>query len=860
MKTSPITDPPPTVEATARAIWLRRRHDAPVGFPCRLGVPFGIGELRDPNAPRLSTASGDGLPLQTETLARWPDGSVKWLLCEWTHEGADEVRLATTPLATSAAPTPSTPVTLQRQGEAIVVRRGDAIWRFAAGGELLGESAGATPMGVTARLDGGVEATPKVASVEVLAEGPVRVTVRVVGKLIANGSDTGVDLFAECHFHADSALRRVSLTTRNRRRTAHPGGVWELGDAGSILLDDLAVVVTPASAVERWRCDLADAKAPHDATDRLTLFQASSGGERWDSLNHVDRHGVVPMAFRGYRLEADGKTTEGLRAQPVVSAESAGGGRVAVAVERYWQNFPKAIACENGAIRVGLFPAEANGAHELQGGEQKTHVVWLADDEASARSLAAIDRRGVFWLDPEQVARTGAERFVRSVGDEEHSTYRQLVQRAVEGESNLFEKREAIDEYGWRHFGDAYGDHEAAFAPPEPPLISHWNNQYDLVLGLGVRAISGGGPRWLELMEDHAWHVIDIDLYHTDEDKAAYNHGLFWHTIHYIDAGKANHRSYPSGTIGGGPSAEQMYTRGLRLYYCLTGERAAYEAIVAAGDWALGLEDGSKTPFRFLAGGPTGLSSSSGNPDYHGPGRGPGNATETLLTAFELTGDRRYLQRVEELMRRVVHPSDDHAALNLLDAETRWYYNLYLQALGRYLEIKHEHSQHDEAYAYGRQTLLAYAAWMSNNEYPYLERPEILEFPTETWSAQDLRKSEVFHFAARHAGDSAQRERFLERAAFFFEHAIEELLPTPSARYTRPIALLLGSGFSYRALRDGAGELADAPAPHVDPPPKPPFVPQKTRAVKRAKRLVMLSGLALILCVVFGFAAWVAYR
>ncbi len=47
---------------------------------------------------------------------------------------------------------------------------------------------------------------------------------------------------------------------------------------------------------------------------------------------------------------------------------------------------------------------------------------------------------------------------------------------------------------------------------------------------------------------DLARHVSDIDIYHTSEDQAKYNNGLFWHTYHYVDAGKSTHRSYPKGT------------------------------------------------------------------------------------------------------------------------------------------------------------------------------------------------------------------------------------------------------------------------------------------------------------------------
>ncbi|MEQ8848763.1 hypothetical protein [Botrimarina sp.] len=837
-----------------RSLVLRRRAAVALGTPCRMGVPLPRGAVREASRLRLIGRGDSPLPLQAAVLQRWPDASVKWLLCEWLHDGADEVRL--TDDAPTPANTPDRQATVEREGDAIVVRRDASAWRFGPGGALFGQSDNAVRVLLEASLPQSDSVRVDVTGVELLAEGPVRVGVRTSGRLLAGSYDTGLDVFAESHFYADSTLRRTHLTVRNRRRAAHAGGVWELGDAGSVLIRDLSLAVTAPADATSFRCDLGDAGSSTTAADKLSLLQASSGGERWDSSNHVNRDGVVPLPFRGYRLEADGQTTEGRRAEPVVACTHAGGA-FAVAVERFWQNFPKAIESRGDGLRVGLFPREAAAPHELQGGEQKTHVVWIAEHASGADVLASVDHTAPFWPDPESVAASGAERFVRPT-DGEHGGYRRLVTEAVDGESSLLAKREVIDEYGWRHFGDAYGDHEAAFSPPEPPLVSHWNNQYDLVFGLGVRALGGGDPRWWELMEDHARHVIDIDLYHTDEDKAAYNHGLFWHTIHYLDAGKANHRSYPSGTIGGGPSAEQTYTRGLRLYYYLTGDRAARDAVVACAEWVLAMEDGSRTPFRWLAGGPTGLSSSSGNPDYHGPGRGPGNATETLLTAFELTGDGRYLDRVEELMRRVVHPRDDQHALDLLDAETRWYYNLYLQALGRYLEIKHEHGEHDEAYAYGRQTLLAYADWMAEHEYPYLTKPDILEYPTETWSAQDVRKSEVFHFAARHAADASRRERYLERGEYFFAHAVEELLATPAARYTRPLALLLGSGFSYRAIRAGAGELSTAPAPEIDPPPKPRFTPQKARAVRRAKLIVAGGAVGVAALILVGVVALLA--
>ena len=72
-----------------------------------------------------------------------------------------------------------------------------------------------------------------------------------------------------------------------------------------------------------------------------------------------------------------------------------------------------------------------------------------------------------------------------------------------------------------------------------------------------MQFLRSGDRRWWQAMRELAWHVIDIDIYHTDRDKAAYNRGLFWHTVHYVDADTATHRTYPSrsGTAAAPPTS-----------------------------------------------------------------------------------------------------------------------------------------------------------------------------------------------------------------------------------------------------------------------------------------------------------------
>ena len=52
-------------------------------WPVTSGIPFAEGELKDPQAVALLGDDGKRGPLQTEVLARWPDGSIRWLLADF---------------------------------------------------------------------------------------------------------------------------------------------------------------------------------------------------------------------------------------------------------------------------------------------------------------------------------------------------------------------------------------------------------------------------------------------------------------------------------------------------------------------------------------------------------------------------------------------------------------------------------------------------------------------------------------------------------------------------------------------------------------------------------------------------------
>jgi hypothetical protein len=815
--------------------------------PITFGVSLPRGWCHAAEDLALTQAGGRVMPIQARTLDRWTDGSLRWALID-TFARTDGSGTASCLLtADNRQSRPAGPrISVTTAGKCLVVDTGVARFDLRPSGPSLFDGVW---LGADAIIDAdrsgleitGADGHPYDVTFEqlsVVESGRLRAEIAARGTAAKRGrGHLPLTVNVRLQFFAESAIVRASLTLTNPNAARHPQGFWDLGDPGSVFLKAVrfTLAMRPAGKPAELRCSPEVSQPLQPMQQPFGLFQESSGGPNWASPAHRNRNGVVPVCFPGYRLVFPSAYRTGSRSTPIVSLQG-DGATFSVAVPSFWQNFPKAIGVADDAVAIELFPGQHRDVHELQGGEQKTHgfVMVFGDDQVTTEPLA--------WARVPLVASVDGPRRdphasgPASASDLAVGQYDELVGGAIDGEHAFERKREVADEYGWRNFGDLYADHEAVRHQGPERLISHYNNQYDALAGFATQYVRTGDRRWWSLMDDLAAHVVDVDLYHTDGDRPAYNHGYFWHTNHYLDAGTATHRAYPrrSGVHGGGPSAEHNYTTGLMMHYFLTGTPGSRDAVIQLADWVLAMDDGARTPFRWFDRGPTGHASATYSSDFHGPGRGAANSINALLDAHRLTNESRYLCKAKELVRRCINPADDLDAHNLRDPESRWSYVVFLQVLGKYLEHRFERGLVDLDYHYARASLLHYAEWMARHETPNLDRREKLEFPTETWAAQDIRKAAVFEFAAQHSADAAVRARFLERAGFFFTYAVSTLWSSPTRTLTRPMVLLLAYGFqSPSCLCPDAAE-AKAEAPSYDYGPPVAFLAYKHRIKQKA--------------------------
>jgi hypothetical protein len=761
--------------------------------------------VKDITPLQVSAPGSAVIPAQCQPLACWPDGSLRWACIE-------------TILPSSISPEDG--LTLHEGGSqnettALIERSDDQIrigytdcQLTVSPDSLEWQWSGPDQQSFLSRLSL-YDEKDKICSAtldhpwQIKRNGPVVTVLAAKGWWYNSQTEKLARFHCELNLYANG-LVTTEATIHNPRRARHPGGLWDLGDPGSLHFGGM-VLETEVHKSERYRLSLSADQPPREfsAQQPLSLHQESSGGENWNSRNHINAQGQVLPRYRGYRLQrGQHEPEEGLRAEPIIEARTRDS-VISVSLPRFWQNFPSALEADDTAIRAWLFPANKPEAYELQGGERKTQRVILG---------YGLTQEHIHWSQAPLVPVLSAEHYEAAqafpwfTATNRDDKLQSLIQSGIDGPHNFFHKREIIDEYGWRNFGELFADHETLYQPPgEAPFISHYNNQYDPIYGFARQFALTGEPRWQELMGDLAHHVTDIDIYHTDEDRVEYNNGLFWHTDHYLDAHTATHRTFSRhnttsstpGQTGGGPGAEHCYTSGLLYDYWMTGNQQSADAVLELAQWLensfehpggllgqmLALKKQELPRLKALLRGQAPLA-------HRYPfTRATGNYLNALLDAWLLTGDRHWLNRAETVIRHSIHPNDDPAQRNLLDVETGWSYLVLLTSITKYLWTKEQQGESDSHYAYARHALARYTRWMQQNERPFLQQTEQLEFPNHTWTAQDLRKAMLLYLA-RYT-DPDQASAYQEQADAWLQQSLDTLQQSPEAHYTRLLVILM---------------------------------------------------------------------
>jgi len=818
-------------------------------YPVEVGIPLYETAITDVSQIRLFT-NNQVVPVDCSPLMFWPDGSLRWVLLRFIAEKASYI---IRPCNDPEEPYPFH-LSMRQDEKSIQIDTSTAVF-FLSNTEFRLELpqqscfAGADLRDAQNRLCKFI-----VENTEIEHIGRISAVILVKGRFIRSLNSEICKGECRLSFWADTGLVRFEFTLWNPKAARHKGGLWDLGDPGSIFFRSLHFPFIFKTGFKTRQLSLNPGETFIKAPDNeLSVFQGSSGGTNWRSLAHVDCNNKPTPKFQGYRLNIGGNISEGLRCNPAVACETDNGNH-AFAMENFWQCFPNRLFASEKMVSVEPFPGADNQKFELQGGEKATVRFWADFNCGNNGDKLLYARAPVVPTIPvEWYAQSG---FMPgfAIPERPRDTWLdEMIDSGINGPNSFFDRRETFDEYGWRNFGDTPADHEKQHYKGNREFVSHYNNQYDLILGFLHRFASTGDTRWFELGRDLARHVIDHDLYSTSRDKSAFNGGYFWHTAHYCHAGTATHRCYSkkaiedgsqTGNFGGGPSNEHNYTSGLTLYFLLTGDVRAKHAVLQLSKWVRDMQDPWKTPFRFLSRNPTGRATNTRDYDYNyqGPGRGGAYSINACLDAYILTSNKNWMDIADKYLRTCVHPSIDPDDLQLLNREDRWSYVVFLQEIGRYLELKQELNKQDDTCHYAKTVLLNFARWMVEHEYPFLDRPEELEYPTSTWAAQDLRKSATFQFALKYGDTDLERSIFEEKAAFFKSRSGDYLKKYNDCASTRNLALMLA--FYPAQPEHLINKFANSDFSTNDFGKPVVFSPQKMDAMYKFRRILRSLGVA----------------
>jgi len=620
---------------------------------------------------------------------------------------------------------------------------------------------------------------------------------------------------------------KIDLSVHNPMPLIQQNGQWDLGNENSIELTKFglkialpkgnfsvantntdnstiasanAISIVSANASAYANSNTNDDNNEFKHFEEWSLRISNSGGENWSSKNHIDKNGVVPQKERGAVIvEVDNQQTHTYRElRPSLAfIMSDATQRFAINIDNMWEKFPLEVSAHHDQMDIIFCETNTDSAIELQPGEIKFHSlnITLLPTPSINNTNA---QPPALTLNPDIFCNTNTIPWLTtSISQTPLSS---IVNLGLTGDTNFFAKREAVDEFGWRNFGDIYADHEAVGHKGDDVFVSHYNNQYDPLQGFLKQWLITGNPKWKELADDLFEHIVNIDIYHTELDKQEYNGGLFWHTDHYVEAETATHRTYSKrqqkGVYedhagGGGPGSHHCYTSGLALYYQLTGKESAKSAVIKLGNWITYFFEGDGTLLGSLLQYRNRAIVRNPLTGRYPLDRGAANYVNVLLDSYELTANRQYVARASSIITQTFHFTDIITERNFEDIENTWYYIVFMQSVAKYLWMCETVYGIDHDYATIKKSFLHYVEWIAIQEQPYLDNHAKLEYPNDTWTAQDLRKIMVLNIALNYV-DTAQLKKSIQQKIDSLTAYVEDkLCNSDEQEFTRVLALVM---------------------------------------------------------------------
>lgn len=601
------------------------------GWPVTSGVPLKRRALFDADKTSLHTANGQAVPLQTEVLSRWSDGSVRWLLLDFQTElGAGETKPFVLRYGPDARHSESAvPLKVTETDDQVEINTGplrivideksfrllDAVWLDRDRDGVFGEDERLTSSngtGIVLTAPDGTRFHADLTHAETIVEQscPLRACIRITGR----------------HSAADGSMFRYIVRLHAFRGQPYVKLCY------SFVNDNPNQLMSEVDSL-----DLVFAKTDSGTTSSVLDGRLSSPAR----LFQVDDR----------KYEIDGRPA-GRRALGWAAIADERGG-LAVGVRDFWQNWPKSLETRSDQLRVGICPQFATGLYDGKSikeeaqlyyylrdgkysfkiGVSRTHEMWATFFKGPANIgrlsefYRAIEQPLLAQPSPEYVSSTrAAGRIAPAKKSSGYARYDAWL-------DGLFKLHltdvDDVREYGMLNFGDWYNI-----------KWDSWGNlEYDTARCFFTQYLRTGDRRYFDRASQAARHYMDVDVVHAVNEQlhafagsAKMKPGHVWlhqvgHTGGYYGRydGEKYHDEAP--LIMKGAYQLGMYNWGHQWiggvfdHYLLTGDRGALEVATMTADAIAG-----DCPTR-----------------YSDHIRDLGWPLNLVVAAYEATGEQKYL-------------------------------------------------------------------------------------------------------------------------------------------------------------------------------------------------------------------------
>jgi len=604
------------------------------------GVPLAEGAAPDGVNFVLYDENGKPVPCQSSVLARWKDGSARWVLLDFQAEPlANEMANFKLSWGKTAGPIdPGSPVKIIRgekpsieTGEIVLSPVENALLRISNRVDLkllLTDSEGQACNGI-------------VKSIEVQTEGKIRSTLLLKGA-----------------FHRPDGQRVFGF----QMRASVFAGLSKVFLEPQILIDS-------QQGLMQNICDLKLEVVPLGIIRSTTI-----GGRPGWSGKPASPLRIFHVDDENYRFE--GIAAKGSKA-PGWGQIDDGKGTIAIALRDFWQQWPKSIGVDSRKLEIGLFPKFEKGTfdhmkpwykyqylfeenyYRLRTGQAPRWQIWL-DFSGDGASLAkSANAPLVPSANPAAAIASGVWGYTAPAGSPGMAEYDNWAE-------NLFDNGychsiEAQRDYGQMNWGDWFGERRCNWG----------NHEYDTAKHILIQFARTGDPKYFYVGDTAARHTSEVDVIQF------VNEDLKQHIISYsgrnssypIRSGMVHQHCvghvsgfysvdrirdlYVSLRIGSGPkpylcldpyNLGHIYTQGMVYNYFLTGDPWMKETVEKIGDNLADLVEQRK--FNFATGSHV--------------GRVNGWTMLAIAGAYELDFDKRYRKAMKLLADDALSAQDPH--------------------------------------------------------------------------------------------------------------------------------------------------------------------------------------------------------